>query len=512
VKAPSRLVVVLADDLIWGARLTATIGAVPGYAAAAARTLPELEARLGPEAPPVIVDLTARTYDGVAAVEAAAARGSRVLAVGQHDDHVTRSRALAAGAERVYAYRKLFEDGPATLARWLEAGAERAARRTSRPSIPGDRYGARLTAAAAAARTRGIHALLIGVGADVVYLTGYAAMPLERLTMLVLPAAAGPRLIVPRLEVARARACPAAAAGLVDVVTWDETDDPHALAGTLAGLPVAGGRVGVSQTLWALHVLALQRALPGVSFELATNVTRELRMRKDADEIALLRLAAEAADRVIAQVARGRLIGRTEAQVAREVRERLIAEGHDEANFAIVGSGPNSASPHHEASDRVIEAGEPIVIDIGGSLGGYASDVTRTLWVSGGDPARGPDEAFRHLFGVLRAAQERATAAVRPGLACEAVDAVARDLITAEGYGPQFFHRVGHGIGLEGHEEPFLVAGNSEPLDVGFAFSVEPGIYLEGRYGARIEDVVVCGQDGPIVLNQASRDLWVVDG
>jgi Xaa-Pro aminopeptidase len=235
-------------------------------------------------------------------------------------------------------------------------------------------------------------------------------------------------------------------------------------------------------------------------------------MVKDGDEVALLRLAAQAADRVVEQIASGRLVGRTEADIADEVRRRLIAEGHEEAQFAIVASGPNSASPHHEASDRAIGAGEPIVLDIGGTLGGYGSDITRTLWVTGGDPANGPDEEFRHLFGVLRLAQERATAAVRPGVACESIDQAARDPIAAEGYGEAFFHRTGHGIGLEGHEDPYLVAGNAEPLAAGMAFSVEPGIYLAGRYGARIEDIVVCGSDGPVVLNEAPRDLRIVEG
>jgi Xaa-Pro aminopeptidase len=160
----------------------------------------------------------------------------------------------------------------------------------------------------------------------------------------------------------------------------------------------------------------------------------------------------------------------------------------------------------------VIQAGEPIVLDIGGTLGGYGSDITRTLWVTGGDPAKGPDEEFRHLFAVLRAAQDKATRAVRPGVACEAIDATARSLIDAEGYGAAFFHRTGHGIGLEGHEDPYIIAGNDEPLVEGMAFSVEPGIYLVGRYGARIEDIVVCGKDGPIALNRADRDLYVVDG
>jgi Xaa-Pro aminopeptidase len=379
--------------------------------------------------------------------------------------------------------------------------------------IAADRYRARLDRAAKATADKGFDAVLVAVGPDLRYLTGYEAMPLERLTMLVVaPDPERIALVVPRLEE------PAARVGCrpeVRIVTWEERDDPHGLvAGLVSGRSVSGGplRLAVSDQLTAMHLLRLQRALPGATFESATLVLRELRMVKDPDEIALLRDAAHAADRVVGQIAAGRLVGRTEADVAREVRERLIAEGHDEAHFAIVGSGPNSASPHHEASDRVIEAGEPIVLDIGGTIGGYSSDTTRTLWVTGGDPAKGPDEEFRHLFGILRSAQERATRAVRPGVACEAIDASARDVIDAEGYGQAFFHRTGHGIGLEGHEEPYIIAGNREALAAGMAFSIEPGIYIGGRYGARIEDIVVCGPDGPDVLNESSRELYVVDG
>jgi Xaa-Pro aminopeptidase len=268
----------------------------------------------------------------------------------------------------------------------------------------------------------------------------------------------------------------------------------------------------VSDRLWSLHLLRLEEALPGATFASATAALRALRMTKDPDEVTLLRLAAEAADRVVDQIAAGRLVGRTEEDVSREVRERLVAEGHETAGFAIVASGPNSASPHHEASDRVIRAGEPIVLDIGGTLGGYGSDITRTLWVTGGDPANGPDDEYRHLYAVLHAAQARATNVVHPGLTCESIDAAARDVIAAEGFGEAFIHRTGHGIGLEGHEEPYLVSGNDEPLGEGMAFSVEPGIYLEGRYGARIEDIVVCGPDGPIPRNTTGRDLRIVAG
>jgi Xaa-Pro aminopeptidase len=376
-----------------------------------------------------------------------------------------------------------------------------------RPSIPAERYADRLTRAVAATEHASLEALLIGVGSDLRYLTGYAALPLERLTMLVIRPGRDPVLVVPRLERG------AAEAGLrtdVKIETWEETEDPYPLV--TDGLP-ATARAAVSDTLIALHLLRIQAALgAGARISLASGVLRGLRMIKDADEIRLLREAAHAADRVVMRIAAGRLVGRTEADVAREVRDALIEEGHEAAQFAIVASGPNSASPHHEASDRIIGPGEPMVLDIGGTLEGYGSDITRTLWVTGGDGTKGPDERFRHLFAVLHAAQAAATAAVRPGVACASIDGKARAMIDAEGYGEGFFHRTGHGIGLEGHEDPYLVAGNDLPLRPGMAFSVEPGIYVPGQYGARIEDIVVCGEDGPIVLNEAPRELAIVDG
>jgi Xaa-Pro aminopeptidase len=388
--------------------------------------------------------------------------------------------------------------------------------------VPADRYRARLEAARAAAASVGLQALLLGAGPSLRYLTGYEALGLERLTLLVLPAfTAGATdrglLVVPRLEAAPAALCPAAAGGAIELVTWEETEDPMRLvAGRLAEAVGTGAgeirAVAVSDDLRAAFVLGLQRVLPTARFSLGSAVLRDLRMRKDSDEIALLRAAARAADRVVVAIAAGRLIGRREADVAREVRDRLVDEGHELAAFAIVASGPNSASPHHQPGDRVIDAGEPIVLDIGGSLGGYGSDVTRTLWTTGGDPDRGPDADYRHLYRVLQDAQAAATSAVRPGASGEQIDDVARALISKAGFGPAFIHRTGHGIGLEGHEDPYLVAGNREPLDVGMAFSIEPGIYLEGRYGARIEDIVVCGEDGPIVLNELPRDLMVVPG
>ena len=388
----------------------------------------------------------------------------------------------------------------------------------ARPSIRGGRLAHRLSRARHLAADAGLDALLVGVGADLLYLAGYVALPLERLTMLVVPAVGRPSLVVPRLEAMPARATAVAEAGTVAIVAWDETDDPFAIVrvaierdARAAGRELSGA-VAVSDRLWATFLLRLQAELPGTGFRPLSEVLRAERVVKDPDEVELLRTAARAADRVIETVAHGRLIGRTELDVSREIRDRLLAEGHESASFAIVGSGPNSASPHHQPSDRAIRAGEPIVLDIGGTVAGYGSDITRTVWVTGGDPAKGPDHDFLTLYGVLRAAQAEATHAVRPGVPAERVDAVAREIIGAAGFADRYIHRTGHGIGLEEHEDPYLVAGNDEPLRAGMAFSVEPGIYLEGRYGARIEDIIVCGETGSIVLNTVTRDLLVVSG
>jgi Xaa-Pro aminopeptidase len=386
----------------------------------------------------------------------------------------------------------------------------------ARPTIPAERYARRLERARAGLTGHGAAALLIGIGADLRYLTGYVAMPLERLTMLVLTADGPVTLVAPRLEAMAAAESPAAEAGHVEVVAWDETDDPHALVAERLGAQLNGAtmdaRVLVSDTLWALHVLALQRALPGRPFGLATEVMRELRMRKDGEEVELLRLAAHAADRVVTAIAHGPLIGRTEAEVSAEIAERLREEGHDFGEFGIVASGPNAASPHHDPGDRRIEAGEPVVFDLGGPLGGYKSDTTRTVWVAGPSRSAGPDEEFLRVYDLVKEANEAATKAVRPNAECADLDGVARDIITAGGYGEQYLHRTGHGIGLETHEDPYLVEGSPSTLAAGMAFSIEPGIYLAGRYGVRIEDIVVCGPTGPDVLNESTRELLVVSG
>ncbi len=385
--------------------------------------------------------------------------------------------------------------------------------------IPKERFPARLAAGREAIAERGFAALLIGVGPDLRYLTGFVGEPMERLTLLVVPREGPVSFVVPRLEAEKARATPLVSGGASTVVAFDETDDAAALvAGILSrggagstGSVAAGAPIGLSDRLWAMHVLQLQAALPGRRFEPAGVVMRDLRKVKDADEAQLLRLAAQAADRTMDGIAAGRLVGRTEADVSREIRQRLIDEGHDLADFAIVGSGPNGASPHHDAGERVIGAGEPVVLDLGGSRAGYVSDTTRTIWVAGED-GREPEPEFRRVYDLVREAQPAATAAVRPGVEAQSIDAAARRIIAAAGYGEFFTHRVGHGIGLEVHEDPYMVAGNATPLRPGMAFSVEPGIYLPSRWGVRLENIVLCTAGGADVLNRSSLDLRVVRG
>ncbi|MGI8613422.1 MAG: M24 family metallopeptidase [Nocardioidaceae bacterium] len=361
----------------------------------------------------------------------------------------------------------------------------------------------RLARAAAATRAAGIDALVVSPGADLRYLTGYSAVPLERLTALVLPAAGDPHLLVPALEKAAALASPAGELGLA-VDTWAETDDPYAKVSDL--LPAGTATVAVDNHMWAEKVLALRAALPGMRQVLAGGVLGELRMRKTPAEVDALREAGAAIDRVHRRMGEWLRPGRTERAVGADIADAILAEGHLRVDFVIVGSGPNGASPHHELSDRTIEPGDPVVVDIGGTTAaGYCSDSTRTYVAGGAAPAQ-----FTEYFAVLQRAQQAQRAYAGPGVSAESIDAVGRALITDAGFGDAFLHRTGHGIGLETHEEPYIVSGNTRLLEPGMAFSIEPGIYLEGRHGARIEDIVVVTDDGVEVLNSTIRDALVL--
>ena len=362
-------------------------------------------------------------------------------------------------------------------------------------------YAHRLAAAANGERAAGLAGLVITPGYDLRYLTGSRAQTFERLTALVISSSGESTVVLPRMELAALRESAVADLGLV-VRDWVDGENPYRLVGEALG--GAEAAVAVTDSMAALHLLPLAELL-GVVPVLATGVLAALRMVKDAHEIEALRTAGAAIDRVHAQVPQFLRPGRTEAEIAADITNAIVAEGHSEAAFVIVGSGPHGADPHHECSDRELRPGDIVVIDIGGPVEpGYNSDCTSTY--SLGEP----DPEVAGQYAVLQRAQAAAVAAVRPGVSAESIDAAARDVLAQAGLAEYFVHRTGHGIGLSVHEEPYIVAGNDQPLAEGMAFSVEPGIYLPGRWGARIEDIVIVTADGALPVNTRSHDLTVV--
>ncbi len=366
--------------------------------------------------------------------------------------------------------------------------------------FPASVYAARLDRAASLAADSGLDGMVVGPGPDLQYLVGVEGDTIERLTALVLGPGLAPTIVVPRMELAKVRTTAVGALGLA-VSDWVDGDNPYDLVAAALGTV---SRVGVSDALPALHVIPLADRID-VRVELATPVLREGRMIKDAEEIAELRLAGEAIDAVHRRVPEWLRAGRTEREVAADIAEAIVAEGHRTVEFVIVGSGPNGADPHHEVSDRVIGDGEIVVVDIGGAVpSGYNSDSTRTYVVGAPDP----DAADR--IAVLVRAQQAAVDAVRPGATAEQIDAAARSVLAEARLGEAFLHRTGHGIGVSVHEEPYIAPGNDLVLREGMAFSIEPGIYFPGEWGARIEDIVVVTADGCERLNIAPHGLTAV--
>ncbi|OUC99095.1 aminopeptidase P family protein [Streptomyces swartbergensis] len=368
-------------------------------------------------------------------------------------------------------------------------------------SFTADDYRARMERAARTAAEAGLAGLLVAPGPDLVWLTGYTPPAVtERLTLLVLAAGQDPVLVVPALEAPDAQK--AAGAPALTLRDWTDGKDPYAAT---AALLDASGRFGISDNAWALHLLALQQAVPGSSYTSLTDALPMLRAVKDAAELELMSAAGAAADATFEEIRNVPFAGRREAEVAADLDRLLRRYGHEQVDFTIVASGPNGANPHHEAGDRVIERGDMVVLDFGGLKDGYGSDTSRTVHV--GEPT---DEE-RRVHDIVREAQEAGFRAVRPGAACQDVDRAARAVIADAGYGEYFIHRTGHGIGVTTHEPPYMIEGEERPLVPGMCFSVEPGIYLPGRFGVRIEDIVTVTEDGGRRLNTTSRELVIVE-
>ncbi|MEU4167738.1 aminopeptidase P family protein [Streptomyces sp. NPDC026665] len=363
-----------------------------------------------------------------------------------------------------------------------------------------DDYAARMRRAADAAAAAGLDGVLVAPGPDLVWLTGYRPVETERLTLLVLRAGADPALVVPTLEAPDA--AKSAGAPAMTLHDWTDGQDPY---GAAAPLLDSAGRFGISDNGWALHLLGLQKRLPDTRYAALTEVLPMLRAVKDEAELGRLASAGAAADEAFEEIRKVRFADRRESEVSKDLADLLRRFGHSQVDFTIVASGPNGANPHHEADERVIEAGDMVVLDFGGLKDGYGSDTSRTVHV--GEPT---DEE-RKVHDIVREAQEAGFRAVRPGAACQDIDRAARAVIEAAGYGEYFIHRTGHGIGVTTHEPPYMVEGEEQPLVPGMCFSVEPGIYLPGRFGVRIEDIVTVTEDGGRRLNNTPREMVIVD-
>ncbi len=364
-------------------------------------------------------------------------------------------------------------------------------------------YLERITRAQVHMQELGIDLMLVTPSADLRYLIGYNAIPLERITALVISPHNEPFLVVPRLEVSTATASPFGNFGWA-VIGWAENDNPYDIIRDVSGFTT--GRVAVDNHMWAERVLKIQKYFPLAQIELATPIIGAIRITKTPTELDFLREAAAAIDRVHAQVPDLLKVGRTEEEVGRDISELILAEGHVRVDFVIVASGPNGASPHHELSNRVIIAGDPVVVDIGGTMpSGYCSDCTRTY--SMGDPG----SEYLERYKILQRAQVLSTKAIHHGAISYTIDAAGRNELSKNDLAQYFIHRTGHGIGLETHEEPYIGENNETIIENNMVFSIEPGFYIEGVHGARIEDIVICTPDGPESINKQSRDLVIIE-
>jgi len=359
----------------------------------------------------------------------------------------------------------------------------------------------RMRRAAEAASGAGLAGLLITPGPDLVYFTGYNPGITERLTALVLVEGRDPALLAPKLERPDVERTPAARQ--LHLSDWADGEDPYTSLSPL--LPDAHGRYGISDSAWAMHLLGMQQTLPETTYVALTYALPMLRAVKDEAELDRLAAAGRAADQTYQDILGVPFAGRLETEIAADLAALLKQHGHARVDFTVVGSGPNGANPHHEAGDRRIEAGDTVVLDFGGLMQGYGSDTTRTVHVGGDVSAQ-----VREVHEVVRAAQQAAFEAVRPGATCQEIDRVARRVIDNAGYGEYFIHRTGHGIGITTHEPPYMVEGETQPLVPGMCFSIEPGVYLPGRFGVRIEDIVAVTEEGGRRLNNTSRDLGIV--
>jgi len=363
-------------------------------------------------------------------------------------------------------------------------------------------YGTRLGQCQKLMSEKGIDIVFLAPGPNMYYLGGFLEEPGERLLALIVPQSGDPQFIVPELYQEQVRSF----SWVESLISWKDGEDQVALlSNTMRRILKRQPTIAVDTRMWSRFLVMLLAAAPDARYEDAGSVMYELRIRKSSQEIELMAKAAEIADAAFTQTIEECRAGMTEHEVAAKIIYEMRKLGADGVAFEpVVGSGPNSALPHYRSGDRKLQRGDFVVLDYGCLYRGYNSDITRTVAMETCDAER------EKVYSVVRSAQEEAYQRTFTGIEAQNVDKVARDLIENAGYGRFFIHRTGHGIGLEIHEEPYIVAGNSLKLAEGMTFSIEPGIYIPGQYGVRIEDIVVMETEKARRLNKCSRDLRIL--
>jgi len=347
-----------------------------------------------------------------------------------------------------------------------------------------------------------IDVLFLAPGPNMYYISGFLEEPSERLLSLIVPQSGDPFFIVPELYEQQVRAF----SWVEKLVSWKDSEDPNAvLSATLKQVVTRRPTIAVDSRMWSRFLLMLLSVAPDARYLDAATVMSPLRIKKTSEEIALMKRSAKIADTAFTETVKECREGMTEHQVAAKLVNELRRLGADSVGFEpAASSGPNAVLPHYRSGDRKLERGDLVVMDYGCLYRGYNSDITRTIAVGSCNNER------KKACEVVRSAQEKACQAALEGVEAQSVDRVARGIIGAAGYGQFFVHRTGHGIGLEIHEEPYIVAGNALKLEEGMAFSVEPGIYVPGQYGVRIEDIVVIQAGKARRLNDCTRELVTI--
>jgi Xaa-Pro dipeptidase len=361
----------------------------------------------------------------------------------------------------------------------------------------------RLTQLLQLAARSNLGAVAIMPGPNMQYFTGLHFHLSERPALAIFPVQGQATLICPAFEATKTQRSPIA----WQLFTYVDGQDPlEAFHAACHALQLDQKRLGIeAYKMRVLELRLLEKAAYALTCEPVDALCAQLRMIKDADEIATLRRAIEITERALDDVLDAARVGLTERQVANLLTQALLQRGAEGLAFEpLIQSGPNAALPHATAGERVIQSGEVLLLDFGITLGGYNSDITRTFVI--GDAS----EEIQRIYELVKQANAAARAAARPGASGQDVDRAARKVIADAGYGQYFTHRTGHGLGLEGHEPPYMVEGNTVPLEAGNTFTIEPGIYVPGLGGVRIEDDVVVTENGAESLTTYDRELKII--